>query len=144
MVLLDDIVDVRNGRTDEEGEDKCRDVMVGSPEVYVDGVEDTKEGEPPGNTIYNDTLANGEELVDDCAKKQDMDDSPDEEGPGSRSDVCFLGIVVDRRGPSNGVDVRAQEEEIYDDIDDFQEYSVFPGVSVVGYPRFLIYMYSII
>jgi len=43
---------------------RTNDVIVGSPEIYVDGVEETEEGEPPGNTINNDAFASGEELVD--------------------------------------------------------------------------------
>ena len=46
---------------------RTTDVIVGSPEIYVDGVEETKEWEPPGNTINNDTFAIGEELVDNCS-----------------------------------------------------------------------------
>jgi len=43
--------------------------MVGSPEIYVNGVEDAEEREPPGNTIDDDTLASREELVDDRSQK---------------------------------------------------------------------------
>jgi hypothetical protein len=43
--------------------------MVGSPEIYVDGVEDAEEREPPGNTVDNNTFASGEKLVDDRSKK---------------------------------------------------------------------------
>ena len=53
---------------------------------------------------------------------------PDEEGPWSGGDVCFLDIVVNRGRPSNDVDVRAQEQEIHNDIDDFEEDTVFPAV----------------
>ena len=50
--------------------------MVGSPETDVDGVEDAEEWEPPGDAVNDDTLASGEELVDNGPKKQDMDDGP--------------------------------------------------------------------
>jgi len=44
------------------------DVIVGSPEVDVDGVKETKKREPPRNSVDDDTLALGEELVDDSPK----------------------------------------------------------------------------
>jgi len=53
---------------------------------------------------------------------------PYEERPWSGGNVCFLRIVVDRGGPSNGVNIRAQEEEIHNDVDDFEEDTVFPAV----------------
>lgn len=55
--------------------DTC-DVIVTSPEIDVEGVEDTKEREPPGDTVNDNKLASGAELVDDGPKKQEMDDGP--------------------------------------------------------------------
>jgi len=69
MVLLHDVVDMRNCWTDEQSEHKGNDVMVGSPEIYVDSVEDAEEREPPWNTVDDDTFASGEELVDDRSEK---------------------------------------------------------------------------
>jgi len=69
MILLHMIVYVRDGWTDEQSENKGNDVMMGGPKIYVDGVEDAEEREPPGDTIDNDTFASGEELIDDRSKK---------------------------------------------------------------------------
>jgi hypothetical protein len=40
--------------------------------VDVDGIEDAKEGETPGNAIDDDCFARREELVDDGAKKEEV------------------------------------------------------------------------
>lgn len=53
---------------------------------------------------------------------------PDEECPWSGRYVRFLSIVVDRGWPSNGVDVRAQEKDIYEDISDLKSNTVCPSV----------------
>ena len=50
--------------------------MIGGPEVDVDGVEDAKEREPPGNAINDCFFACWEELVDDCAQEENMDEGP--------------------------------------------------------------------
>lgn len=55
-----------------------------------------------------------------------MDERPDKERPGGRSDVRFLAIVVDGRGTSYCVDIRTQEEEVDEDICDFEENTIFP------------------
>jgi len=47
VVFLDNVVDVRNSRANKEGKDKGNNVVVRSPQVDVDGVEDTKKGEAP-------------------------------------------------------------------------------------------------
>jgi len=47
VMLFDDVIDVSNSGADKEGEDEGNDVMVCGPQVDVDGVEDTKEGETP-------------------------------------------------------------------------------------------------
>lgn len=55
------------------------DVIVGSPEVDVDGVEETQESEPPRNSVDDDTLALGEELVDNSPKQKDVNNGPGRE-----------------------------------------------------------------
>jgi len=47
MLLLDDVVDMRYSAADEERENKGHDVVVRRPEVDVNCVEDTEQGEPP-------------------------------------------------------------------------------------------------
>jgi len=43
MMLLDDEIDVRDGRADEEREDESDDVVAVSPDVDVEGVEEDEE-----------------------------------------------------------------------------------------------------
>ena len=50
--------------------------MIGGPEVDIDGIEDAEEREPPGNAIDDYFFACREELVDDCAQEEDMDEGP--------------------------------------------------------------------
>jgi len=78
---------------------------MGRPEIDVDGVEDGEEGETPRNGVYDNHLSGREELIDDSAEKEDMDERPDKERPGGRSNVRFLAIVVDGRGTSYCVDI---------------------------------------
>jgi len=44
MMLLNDVVDVRDGRANEDGEDESDDVVAMSPDVDVEGVEEDEEG----------------------------------------------------------------------------------------------------
>lgn len=76
MVLLDDVVDVRNGRADEESEDESDDVVATAPDADVDGVEDDEEWETPVDTVDDDLLARLEELVDDGSEKEEVNDRP--------------------------------------------------------------------
>jgi hypothetical protein len=51
-------------------------VVVASPQVDVDGIQDGQERETPRHAIDNDGLTAGEELVNDCAQKEKMDKRP--------------------------------------------------------------------
>jgi len=64
VMLLDDVIDVRDCGADEEGKDKRNDVMVSRPKVDIDGIKKAKEGEAPGYTVNDDSLSCWEELVD--------------------------------------------------------------------------------
>ena len=44
--------------------------------MHVDRIEDGEEGEAPGDAVDDDALAGGEELVDDRAQEQEMDQRP--------------------------------------------------------------------
>jgi len=94
IVLLDDIVDVRYCGANEESKDESRDVIRMSPEVDVDGVEDGKERESPGDAINDYSLTLGEELVYDSTEKKKVNKRPDEERPRRWSDVSLLSIVI--------------------------------------------------
>ena len=56
------------------------------------------------------------ELVDDCSKEKKMDERPDREGPGGWGDVGFLARVPRLGRPSDGVNVRTQEQEVDDNV----------------------------
>ena len=127
MVLLDDIVNVADGRGDQEGEDESGNVMVVGPDGDEDGVEDCEEREPPGDAVDHYGLrVGGSELVDDCAEEQEVDDRPSEEGPTGWSEVRLLDVAVDGPGGGYGVNVRPQEQEVNDDIDYLEKNTVFP------------------
>jgi hypothetical protein len=52
------------------------DIMLSSPEVDVDGIEDGKERKPPRDAIDNCLFAIGEELVNDSTEKKNVDERP--------------------------------------------------------------------
>ena len=127
MVLLDNIVNVADGRGDQEGKDESGDVMVVGPDGDEDGVEDREEREPPGDSIdYDGLCVGGSELVDDCAKEEEVDNGPSEEGPASWSEVRLLEVAVDGAGRGYGVNVGPQEEEVDDDVDYLEKNTIFP------------------
>jgi len=73
VMFLDDVVDVTDAATDEEGEDESDNVMLAGPDVHVDTGENGQEGEAPGDAIDDGTLAGGEELVDDVTEQEKVD-----------------------------------------------------------------------
>jgi hypothetical protein len=56
-----------------------------------------------------------------------MDEGPDEEGPRSWSDVSLFAVEVDVGRGSNDVDIGTQEEEVADEVYDFEEETILPG-----------------
>ena len=59
----------------ERGQRQTDDVVVGGPEVDVDGVENAEEGKAPADAVNDDLLAALEERVDDGAEEQEVRDS---------------------------------------------------------------------
>lgn len=104
-MLLDDVVDVSYGRTNEEGKNECPDVMVRSPQVDIDGIQDGEKREAPRNAIDDDRLSGREELVNDGEKEEKVDKRPDEEGPGRGGHISFFSMEVDVCWRHHGVDV---------------------------------------
>ena len=116
---------------------RTNNVVLPGPYIYVDGVQDSEEREPPADAVNDDLLSALKELVDDSSEQQKMNERPrdneqespqevdstvpDEECPGSRGHICLLASVVDVRRPSNGVHVGAQEEEVDYDVDDLHK-----------------------
>jgi hypothetical protein len=81
--------------------------MVTSPQVDVDSIEDTEEREAPGDTVNDGTLATGEELVNDGAEKENVDQRPNEERPWCGGNVgLFTAEVWARLWSSDGIDIR--------------------------------------
>lgn len=65
----------------------CRtdDIVLPAPDVDVNGVEDAKEREAPGDGVDDHALSGREELVDDCAEKEQMNERPVETQSVSQS-----------------------------------------------------------
>jgi hypothetical protein len=51
-------------------------VMMASPKIDVDGIENSQKGETPRNAIDNDMFSLGEKLVDDGPKQENMNQRP--------------------------------------------------------------------
>ena len=127
MVFLDDIVDVGDHGGDQEGKDEGGDVMLVGPDTDQDGIQDGQEREPPGDPVNHDGLCvGGRELVDDGAEEEEVDDGPGEESPDGRGEIRLLDVTVDGVRGSYGVDVGAQEEEVNEDVNDFEKETVPP------------------
>jgi len=105
MMLLDNVVDVSDGGTNEEGKNERPNVVMGSPQVDVDGIQDCEKREAPRNAIDDDRFSAREELVNDSEKEKKVDKRPDEESPGSGCDIGFLAVEVDVFWRHHGVDV---------------------------------------
>lgn len=120
VMLLDDVVDVRNGRADEESEDESDDVVATAPDADVDGVEDDEEWETPVDTVDDDLLAGFEELVDYGSEKEEVNDRPKTERPGSGSEIGLLASSVDRSRSGNSVNVATGEEGVDENVHDFE------------------------
>jgi len=67
MMLLHNVVDMRDGRTDKEGKDESDDVAAMTPEVDVDSIEKNEERQAPVDGVDDDFLAVVKELIDDSA-----------------------------------------------------------------------------
>lgn len=80
VVLLDDIVDLRNGRSDKKGQDEGEDVPVSGPEINVDRVEYTKQGESPVDRVDDDFFTSSGELENHGTEEKKVDDGPYVEG----------------------------------------------------------------
>jgi len=126
VMLLDLVVNVGDHGRDAEGEYEGPDVVVVTPHMDINGVQDTEERETPGDMVDDDMFPIGEELIDDSSQQKDVDQGPDEKRPGSRADVCFLAVIVAFLVGSNGVDIGAEKEEVNDDVKDFEDDAVFP------------------
>ncbi len=61
--------------------------MMACPDVNVNGIEDTEERETPRDSIDDDLLASGEELVDDGSQEKEMNEGPKDERAMNKKSV---------------------------------------------------------
>lgn len=120
VVFLYNIVDVGHSGRDKKGKDECPDIVAAAPKVDVNGIQYNEQRETPGNAVDNDMLARSEELVNDSSEKKEVDQSPDEESPRGRCDVCDGGTEIDVQGPRT-IGVGAEEQTVDNNVDDFQK-----------------------
>ena len=73
MILLDHIVNIADGRADEEGKAERDDVPSPSPDVDVNRIEHRQEGETPPDPIDDRVLAGIGKLIDDITEEQEVD-----------------------------------------------------------------------
>jgi hypothetical protein len=51
-------------------------IVMGSPNIDIDSVEDGEEGEAPRNAVNNNLLSLREELVDNRSQQEDVNQRP--------------------------------------------------------------------
>jgi len=106
VVLLDDVIDVGHCGANKECHDECYGVVVASPDIDVDSIENSQKGEAPRNTINNYRFSRREELVDNSSKKEDVDQRPDEKSPRGWSKIGLLSTEIYAGRSSDGIDIR--------------------------------------
>jgi len=74
VVSLDDPVNVGDCRVDKEREDKGPNVMSASPNVDVDGDQNSEDGEPPTDTVNDDCLSLIGKLIDEITEEKEMNE----------------------------------------------------------------------
>lgn len=110
-----------DGCANEQGKDDGGNLVAVGPQVDVDGAEESEEGEPPGDAVDDDRLAVVSEPVDDRAEQQQMNEGLDEECPWCGGEVGLPARVVHVGGGSNGGDVRPEEEEVNDYVQNLRD-----------------------
>jgi len=112
VVLLDDVIDVSDCGADEERQDEGYGVMMASPKIDIDGIENSQKGETPRNAIDNDTFSLGGKLVDDGSEQEKVNQRPDEKSPRSRSKIGFFSTVIYAGRSSNSIYIGPQKQEV--------------------------------
>jgi hypothetical protein len=112
VIFFDDIVNVSYTGADKEGEDESPNVMLMSPEVDVNRVENDENRETPRNAIDDNPFSVGTELINDGTEEKKVDQRPDEECPRCWGDVSLLSGVVQTVRRGDCVNVGAQEKEV--------------------------------
>ena len=83
VVLLDNVVDLRDGGGDQQAHDEGEDEPVSGSEENKDRVEDAKDSESPTDRVDDNLFAAGSELVYHGAEQQKVDQRPHVKGLGS-------------------------------------------------------------
>lgn len=126
VILFDDVI----YRGDGAGHEKCKyeshNVMATCPNVDVDGVEDGEQGETPTNAIDDDFLASRGELIDHGSSQQKVNKRPDYERIRRWGEVCDFAVTINPIGTRDGVDVRAEKEEIDHNVGELEQDAVLP------------------
>jgi len=125
-MLVDNVVDVAYSGAHKEGEDKGDNIMTMRPHTNVDGIEHRKKWEAPADAIDDEFLAGACKLVENETEEKEVNEGPDEEGPGRWSEVGLFSRAVHVARASNGVDIATEEEEIHNDIYNLEEDAIFP------------------
>lgn len=126
VILLDNVEDVRNSCGDEERQDPGDDIVSVSPNIDVEDVEEYEERESPVDAVDDGLLARVEELIDDSAKEEKVDDGPEAEHPGRGRQVRLFARSVDVAGSSDRIDVRSEEQRVEHDVDDLEQDAISP------------------
>jgi len=129
MVLFDNVVDVAHGAAHEKSENERNNVVLVGPNVDVNASEDREERETPADPVNNGAFAVREELVDNVAEEEQVDQRPNTECPRGRSKVRLLACVVNIVWAGNRVDIGSKEEDVNDDVHDLEEDTIFPIIS---------------
>ena len=93
-MLVDRVVDVAHRGAHNEGKDKGNKIVTMRPHTNVDGVEHRKKWEAPADAIDDEFLAGVGKLVENETEKEEVNERPDEEGPGGWSEVGLFSRAV--------------------------------------------------
>jgi len=107
VMLLHNVIDVGDGGANQEGEDEGEDVAAMTPEIDVDGIQQDEERQAPVDGINDNLFAIVEELVDNGAEEQEMNNRPDAEGPSGGGEVGFFTVAIIVRWACDAVCVAA-------------------------------------
>lgn len=125
-MLIDGEVDVAHSGAHEEDTDKGDNIITMRPYTNVDSIEHGEEWEAPADAVDDEDLAGVSKLVENETKEKEVDEGPDEEGPGGWSEVGLFSRVVHIARAGNGVDIATKEKEIYDDVYGLEEDAILP------------------
>jgi len=98
-VFVDGVVDMADSRAHKESKDEGNNVMTMCPHADVDGIEHRKKREAPADAVDDKILACVGKLIEDETKEEEVNEGPDEEGPGGWSEIGVFSRAVHILGP---------------------------------------------